>query len=67
MGLGIFAMHYIGMAALDMAPGIDWNPALVATSLAIAIAASAVALLIFFWLRTVEGKRTGSTKASPRW
>ena len=57
MGLGIFAMHYTGMAALDMAPGIVWDPALIAASLAIAIGASAVALLIFFWLRNVSGKR----------
>ena len=51
MGAGICAMHYVGMAALDMAPGIVWNHALVAVSAAIAVAASAVALSIFFWLR----------------
>ena len=26
MGLGICAMHYTGMAALDMAPAVVWNP-----------------------------------------
>jgi diguanylate cyclase len=51
MGAGICAMHYTGMAALDMAPGIVWNKALVAASAAIAVAASAAALRIFFWLR----------------
>ena len=51
MGTGICAMHYTGMAALDMAPGIRWDPRLVAASAGIAVAASAVALLIFFWLR----------------
>ena len=51
MGAGICAMHYTGMAALDMAPGIHWNAWLVAASAGIAVAASAVALLIFFWLR----------------
>jgi signal transduction histidine kinase/ActR/RegA family two-component response regulator len=47
MGAGICAMHYTGMAALDMAPGIVWNPWLVLASAAIACAASAVALHLF--------------------
>lgn len=58
MGLGICAMHYTGMAALDMSPGIVWNLLLVAASALIAIAASAAALLIFFWLRKM-GERRG--------
>jgi diguanylate cyclase (GGDEF)-like protein len=57
MGLGICAMHYIGMAALDMSPGIVWNPLLVAASALIAVAASAAALLIFFWLRKMGAQR----------
>jgi diguanylate cyclase (GGDEF)-like protein len=57
MGGGICAMHYLGMAALDMAPGIVWNPVLIAASALIAVGASAAALLIFFWLRTVNGGR----------
>ncbi len=57
MGLGICAMHYTGMAALDMAPGIVWSPLLVLASALIAVAASAAALTIFFWLRTVKGRR----------
>jgi diguanylate cyclase (GGDEF)-like protein len=56
MGTGICAMHYTGMAALDMAPGIVWNAWLVAASALIAVAASAVALLIFFWLRKVNSR-----------
>ena len=51
MGAGICAMHYTGMAALDMAPPIVWRWSLVAASVAIAVGASAAALLIFFWLR----------------
>jgi diguanylate cyclase (GGDEF)-like protein len=51
MGGGICAMHYIGMAAMDMAPGIVWDAVLVVASAAIAVGASAAALLIFFWLR----------------
>jgi diguanylate cyclase (GGDEF)-like protein len=50
MGAGICAMHYTGMAALDLAPGIVWNWALVAASALIAVAASAAALVIFLWL-----------------
>ncbi|MBA3624913.1 MAG: EAL domain-containing protein, partial [Methylibium sp.] len=57
MGAGICVMHYIGMAALDMAPGIVWNPFLVAASALIAVGASAAALLIFFWLRRVNATR----------
>ncbi len=57
MGAGICAMHYTGMAALDMAPGIVWDPWLVAASAAIAVAASAAALWIFFWLRSFAGWR----------
>ncbi|HEY9067385.1 MAG TPA: MHYT domain-containing protein [Burkholderiaceae bacterium] len=57
MGAGICAMHYLGMAALDMAPPIDWNAALVFASFVIAVVASAAALLIFFWLRGVRKHR----------
>jgi len=57
MGGGICAMHYTGMAALDMAPGIVWDARLVAVSAVIAVGASAAALVIFFWLRGVSGRR----------
>jgi diguanylate cyclase (GGDEF)-like protein len=57
MGVGICAMHYIGMAALDMAPGIVWNRLLVAASALIAVGASAAALLLFFWLREIGAWR----------
>ncbi|WP_140627152.1 putative bifunctional diguanylate cyclase/phosphodiesterase [Methylibium rhizosphaerae] len=52
MGGGICAMHYLGMQAMAMEPGIVWSPWLVAASAGIAVGASAVALSIFFWLRT---------------
>ena len=51
MGVGICAMHYTGMAALALAPGIRWNWALVAASAGVATGAAAAALCIFFWLR----------------
>ncbi|WP_326534167.1 putative bifunctional diguanylate cyclase/phosphodiesterase [Pseudorhodoferax sp.] len=57
MGLGICAMHYMGMAALDMAPGIVWNMGWVAVSALIAVVASGVALWLFFWLRGFHGVR----------
>jgi NO-binding membrane sensor protein with MHYT domain len=51
MGAGISAMHYMGMAAITIIPGISYDPLLVATSILIAIAASFVALWLFFRLR----------------
>ena len=57
MGAGICAMHYLGMAALDMSPPIDWNAALVVASAVVAVVASAAALLIFFGLRRVSKHR----------
>ncbi|WP_095144102.1 MULTISPECIES: bifunctional diguanylate cyclase/phosphodiesterase [unclassified Pseudomonas] len=51
MGAGISAMHYTGMAALRMTPGIDYDPTLFGASLAIAVGASAAALWIAFRLR----------------
>ena len=55
MGAGICAMHYTGMAAMEMSPGIVWNPAWVVASALIACGASAVALLIFFGMRRLSG------------
>ncbi|NQD54550.1 EAL domain-containing protein [Pseudomonas sp. CM25] len=51
MGAGIACMHYTGMAALRMLPGIDYDPALFGASLLIAVGASAAALWIAFRLR----------------
>ncbi|KDN98995.1 putative bifunctional diguanylate cyclase/phosphodiesterase [Pseudomonas donghuensis] len=51
MGSGISSMHYTGMAALRMAPGIDYDPTLFSASLLIAVGASAAALWIAFRLR----------------
>ncbi|HBX57190.1 putative bifunctional diguanylate cyclase/phosphodiesterase [Pseudomonas sp. UBA2684] len=51
MGAGISSMHYIGMHALLMQPGIDYDSLLVGLSLLIAVAASAAALWIAFRLR----------------
>ncbi len=53
MGGGIFAMHYIGMNALDASAHMIHDPVYVAASMAIAIAASGLAL----WLATGRGGR----------
>ncbi len=46
MGLGIWAMHYVGMLALNMPITISYHLPTVALSLLAAIAASAVALFV---------------------
>lgn len=51
MGIGINAMHYTGMAAMRMQPGIVYDPLLFALSVLIAVGASALALWIAFRLR----------------
>ncbi|KWR90498.1 putative bifunctional diguanylate cyclase/phosphodiesterase [Cupriavidus sp. IDO] len=51
MGLGIAAMHYVGMAAMEMSPPVRYSAWIVATSVGIAIAASSAALWIAFTLR----------------
>ncbi len=55
MGIGIAAMHYTGMHALLMNPGVQYIPSLFALSVGIAILASVAALWIAFHLRG-EGK-----------
>ncbi len=67
MGAGICAMHYIGMAALDMAPGIVWNWWLVAASALIAVVASTVALLIFSGCARSIAGICGPTRWRPLW
>ena len=54
MGLGIAAMHYLGMAAMRMQPGIDYHPGWFAASIAVAIGAAGAALWIAFRLRAEQ-------------
>ncbi len=54
MAAGICAMHYLGMAALVMTPAIAWHPLLVTSSAAIALVASAAALMLFAWTRRLS-------------
>jgi NO-binding membrane sensor protein with MHYT domain/signal transduction histidine kinase len=52
MGAGICAMHYSGMAAIQIVPMITYEPLLVLASIAIAIGASFAALWLAFKLRS---------------
>lgn len=56
MGAGICVMHYSGMYAMQMQPGIIWNPLLVVASALVAVLASGVALWIVFRLRRVAAR-----------
>src|SRR6266404_245160 len=65
MGIGICSMHYTGMAAMQMAPPIRYQPLLLSLSVLIAIAASTIALWSAFELRfetrlTAFRKKAGS-------
>jgi PAS domain S-box-containing protein len=50
IGIGISAMHYTGMAAMQMFPAIDYDPLLFAVSVLVGIAAAIAALWIAFSL-----------------
>jgi diguanylate cyclase (GGDEF)-like protein len=54
MGAGVSAMHYTGMAAMRMAPGIQYVPFLFILSVVIAIVASGAALWIAHNLRRLS-------------
>jgi diguanylate cyclase (GGDEF)-like protein len=51
MGLGIAAMHYLGMAAMRVSPPVEYDIPLVAASIGIAFLASLAALTLAFRLR----------------
>src|SRR3546814_13100612 len=51
MGLGVAAMHYTGMQAMQMSPAINYDPSLFAASIVIAVTASFAALKLAFHLR----------------
>lgn len=55
MGLGIAAMHYTGMVAMKLSPGLGYDPLLVGASVAVAVGASWAALAISRTLQAVEG------------
>lgn len=57
MGAGICVMHYSGMGAMRMDPGIGYDPFWFTVSVLIAVAASAAALMIVARLREVRSWR----------
>jgi diguanylate cyclase (GGDEF)-like protein len=54
LGLGIVAMHYLGMHAIPIVPSVTYDPAVVAASVAIAICASFAAIWLTFSMRHGE-------------
>jgi len=56
MGSGVVAMHYTGMAALMVNPGIVWDWRWIWLSVAIALGASGAALWLAFHLRRGTGR-----------
>lgn len=51
LGAAVASMHYTGMAAMRMRPGIDYDPLLFVLSIVVAVGASGAALWIAFRLR----------------
>ena len=51
MGLGIAAMHYLGMEAMRMDPALGYDPLWFTVSVLVAIGASWTALQVFFAMR----------------
>ena len=62
MGAGICMMHYSGMWAMRMTPGVSYDPLLFAASVAIAVLASAAALFICFSVRRLPDGRVMPAK-----
>jgi PAS domain S-box-containing protein len=54
MGLGIVAMHYTGMAAMNVQGQVTYQPLVVGASVLIAIGASVAALWLAFNLRSTQ-------------
>lgn len=53
-GLGVCVMHYMGMFAMNMRASMDFDPTIVALSVAIAVTAAAAALWLAFNLRRLS-------------
>ncbi|MDX2028089.1 MAG: MHYT domain-containing protein [Alphaproteobacteria bacterium] len=56
LGFGICAMHYTGMAAMQMGATLSYKPGLYALSVIIAVTASGAALGIIFFLGRHKGR-----------
>lgn len=62
LGLGICAMHYTGMAAMEMDADIRYLPGLFMLSVLVAVAASAAALWLLFTLSSRQTSRADRAK-----
>ncbi|MBL6079026.1 PAS domain S-box protein [Belnapia sp. T18] len=60
MGLGICLMHYVGMAAMRLAAMPTYDPLLVTASAAVAIGASALALVLTLDERSTPARALGA-------
>lgn len=60
LGLGVSAMHYLGMAGMRFGGYIDWSWPLVATSIGIAVLAGASALWLAFTVRSLQARLLAS-------
>lgn len=63
MGAGVCVMHYLGMEAMRMDPGIGYDPLWFGLSVLIAVGASAAALMIVSALRVVRSWRDVGLRA----
>ncbi|MET0282116.1 MAG: EAL domain-containing protein [Steroidobacteraceae bacterium] len=64
LGLGISAMHYVGMDAITIEPGVRYEPRLFAASVMLAIAASVMSLWLAFRLRQGRGWRLHAARVA---
>ncbi len=55
LAIGISGMHYVGMHAITVQPGLSYDLKLFVASVVIALAASFIALSLFFRLRALHG------------
>lgn len=65
MGAGVCIMHYAGMGAMRMDPGLGYDLPWFIASVLIAVGASAAALVIVARLRTVRSWRDVGLRTSP--
>ena len=63
LGAGISGMHYLGMASMEMDATLRYVPLLFFLSVAIAMAASAAALWLSFYLARLTNKRRTACRA----
>lgn len=58
LATGLCSMHYLGIAALDMQPGIQWNWYLVGLSALVALAVSFGSMRYAIWIRYAKHQQS---------